>query len=216
VGGAVAREHARGDAILGASVTHRDADVSPLYADLTGLPPVLFSCGTLDPLLDDTLFMAARWRTAGGEAQLAIYPGAPHEFLNLRDPISAEHQARQRMIGFIEHVLADDGPKLPTACATSATTPPPRRSSPHSGAAAPKTSSPPPPTRSSRWPRAKRPTRWRSSLAATTRISAASQRSGPTATDPPSASDAVARAECEKQAWQGRGPGTVLCTALAR
>jgi acetyl esterase len=88
---------------------HRDADVSPLYAELTGLPPALFSCGTLDPLLDDTLFMAARWRAAGGEAQLAIYPGAPHEFLNLRDPISAEHQARQRMIGFVEHVLADDG-----------------------------------------------------------------------------------------------------------
>jgi acetyl esterase len=86
---------------------HRDADVSPLYADLTGLPPALFSCGTLDPLLDDTLFMAARWRAAASEAQLAIYPRAPHEFLNLRDPISAEHQARERMIGLIEHVLTE-------------------------------------------------------------------------------------------------------------
>jgi acetyl esterase/lipase len=91
---------------------HRDADVSPLYADLTGLPPALFSCGTLDPLLDDTLFMAARWRAAGREAQLAVYPGAPHEFLNLRHPISAEHQARERMVAFIEHVLTDDGPAV--------------------------------------------------------------------------------------------------------
>jgi acetyl esterase len=92
------------------SERHREADVSPLYADLTGLPPALFSCGTLDPLLDDTLFMAARWQAAGSKARLAIYTGAPHEFLNLRDPIAAEAQARTRMIAFIEHVLSDDGP----------------------------------------------------------------------------------------------------------
>jgi acetyl esterase len=83
--------------------------VSPLYADLTGLPPALFSCGTLDPLLDDTLFIAARWQAAGSAARLAIYPGAPHEFLNLRDPISAEPRARERMIAFIDQVLSDDG-----------------------------------------------------------------------------------------------------------
>jgi acetyl esterase/lipase len=91
------------------SERHRDADVSPLYADLTGLPPALFSCGTLDPLLDDTLFMAARWQAAGSPAELAIYPGAPHEFLNLRDPISAERRARERMVAFIDQVLSDDG-----------------------------------------------------------------------------------------------------------
>jgi len=85
---------------------HRDPDVSPLYADLSGLPPALFSCGTLDPLLDDTLFMAARWQVAGNAAQLALAPGAPHEFLNLRDPIAAEEEARQRMIGFIDRVLS--------------------------------------------------------------------------------------------------------------
>lgn len=44
------------------SERHRDPDVSPLYADLTGMPLALFTCGTFDPLLDDTLFMAARWQ----------------------------------------------------------------------------------------------------------------------------------------------------------
>src|SRR5262245_35240090 len=43
----------------------RDPDISPLYADLHDLPPALFSVGTNDHLIDDTLFMAGRWETAG-------------------------------------------------------------------------------------------------------------------------------------------------------
>jgi acetyl esterase/lipase len=85
---------------------HRDPDVSPLYADLAGMPPALFSCGTLDPLLDDTLFMAARWQAAASVAELAIYPGAPHEFLNLRDAIPAASDARRRMVAFVDRVLS--------------------------------------------------------------------------------------------------------------
>jgi acetyl esterase len=88
---------------------HRDPDVSPLYAELTGMPVALFSCGTLDPLLDDTLFMAARWQAAGSRAQMAIYPGAPHEFLNLSDAIPAASDARERMADFVDRVLSADG-----------------------------------------------------------------------------------------------------------
>lgn len=89
-----------------APARHRDPDVSPLYADLTGMPAALFTCGTLDPLLDDTLFMAARWRAAGSPAEVALYPGAPHEFLNLRDAIPAASDARERMVAFIDRVAA--------------------------------------------------------------------------------------------------------------
>jgi acetyl esterase len=58
----------------------RDPAVSPLYADLAGLPPALFSCGTRDGLIDDTFFMAARWAAAGGSAELSLWPGGPHAF----------------------------------------------------------------------------------------------------------------------------------------
>lgn len=58
----------------------RDPDVSPLHADLAGLCPALFTVGTLDPLLDHSLFMYARWLAAGSPAEIQIFPGCPHGF----------------------------------------------------------------------------------------------------------------------------------------
>lgn len=55
-----------------------DPDVSPLYADLHGLPPALFTVGTDDHLVDDTMLMAARWQLAGNHAELLVYPEMPH------------------------------------------------------------------------------------------------------------------------------------------
>ena len=58
-----------------------DPDISPLYADLGGLPDALFVVGTRDGLLDDSLFMHARWLAAGNTAELGIYPGGAHGFI---------------------------------------------------------------------------------------------------------------------------------------
>ncbi|MDW3218756.1 MAG: alpha/beta hydrolase [Acidimicrobiales bacterium] len=55
-------------------------DMSPIFADLRDMPPALFTVGTADYLFDDSLFMAARWHAAGGEAQVAAYPACPHGF----------------------------------------------------------------------------------------------------------------------------------------
>ena len=55
----------------------RNPKISPLNTNMSKLklPPALFTCGTLDPLLDDTLFMSTKWMTSGAEAILKIYPG---------------------------------------------------------------------------------------------------------------------------------------------
>jgi acetyl esterase/lipase len=66
--------------LLGEVAGRADPEVSPLLADLAGLPPALFEVGTADPLLDDTLFMAARWRAAGNDARLSVTPGGIHGF----------------------------------------------------------------------------------------------------------------------------------------
>ena len=62
------------------SVSLKDPAVSPLHADLTGLPPALFSCGTRDLLIDDTLFMAMRWMGSGIETELSLTNGGCHVF----------------------------------------------------------------------------------------------------------------------------------------
>ncbi len=56
----------------------RAPDLSPLYADLQGMVPAIFTVGTADHLLDDTLLFADRWFLAGNTAELLVYPDAPH------------------------------------------------------------------------------------------------------------------------------------------
>lgn len=59
--------------------------ISPFYEDLAPfrgrLPSALFTCGTEDPLLDDSVLMGTRWMMAGGVAFVKIYTGAPHAFV---------------------------------------------------------------------------------------------------------------------------------------
>ena len=84
---------------LPAGTDMSDPDVSPLYADLRGVPPALFTVGTRDALLDDSLFMAPRWLAAGNVAELALYPGACHGFVSIDFPQRGE--AVTRMEGFL-------------------------------------------------------------------------------------------------------------------
>jgi acetyl esterase/lipase len=53
---------------------------SPLFADLTGLPPMLIQCGSHEVLLDDSTRLAARLATADVAVTLEVTPGASHVF----------------------------------------------------------------------------------------------------------------------------------------
>ena len=90
------------NAFLPAITERRDPDISPLFADLHGLCPALFSVGTADALLDDSLFMHARWLAAGNAAELAIHPGGAHGFTLF--PNKLAQQAEARMAAFLTRV----------------------------------------------------------------------------------------------------------------
>ncbi|HZK89434.1 MAG TPA: alpha/beta hydrolase [Stellaceae bacterium] len=92
------------NAFLPAVTDRRAPDISPLYADLKGLCPALFTVGTKDALLDDTLFMHARWVAAGNAAEIAIYPGGAHGFTLF--PSGLAKAATARMDAFLNRVLA--------------------------------------------------------------------------------------------------------------
>ncbi len=73
----------------------QDPDVSPMYADLADLAPALFTVGTLDPLVDDTLLLAARWTAAGNPVELEIVTGAAHGFKSAPTQVAAAARARE-------------------------------------------------------------------------------------------------------------------------
>jgi acetyl esterase/lipase len=73
----------------------RSPAVSPLYARLEGLPHALFSVGTRDPLLDDSLMMSQRWIAAGNTAEVEVYSGGIHAFPAFDLPISKRWLATQ-------------------------------------------------------------------------------------------------------------------------
>jgi acetyl esterase len=82
----------------------RAPDLSPLYADLSDLPPALFTVGDQDPLLDDSLFMAARWRAAGNEAELDIWPESAHGFTAF--PLALAQAANDAQYDFVRAALS--------------------------------------------------------------------------------------------------------------
>jgi acetyl esterase/lipase len=54
--------------------------ISPLFADLSGLPPLIIQAGTHEVLLDDAVRLAQRAAAADVEFTLDITPGVPHVF----------------------------------------------------------------------------------------------------------------------------------------
>jgi epsilon-lactone hydrolase len=63
-----------------ANTDRRDPVLSPLFADLRGMPPCLLVTSTRDLLLSDTTIFHRALLRAGNHAELVVYEALPHAF----------------------------------------------------------------------------------------------------------------------------------------
>ena len=79
-----------------------DPQLSPIYADLRGLPPMLIQVGGYELFLDDGLSLAKRASSDDVEGTLTIYPGMPHDFPLLLPELDETAASFQEFKDFVE------------------------------------------------------------------------------------------------------------------
>ncbi len=89
---------ARGRDYVGESGDLRDPLVSPIHADLQGLPPLLLQVGQVDLFRDDSVRLAASAGRAGVDITLEIYPEMIHGFQGLAHAGIPEAVAAMRRV----------------------------------------------------------------------------------------------------------------------
>jgi monoterpene epsilon-lactone hydrolase len=83
-----------------------DPLTSPLFGDLTGLPPMLVQVGTAEVLLDDSLRLADKARKAGVDASLHVFDGAVHVFQAFAAQAPESEEALREIGEFVKMNLA--------------------------------------------------------------------------------------------------------------
>ena len=79
--------------------------VSPLYADLRGLPPLLIQVGDRETVLDDSVMLAEKARAAGIDVNLEIWDGMIHVFQMFGAELPEAHQAIASIAAFFDRHL---------------------------------------------------------------------------------------------------------------
>jgi acetyl esterase/lipase len=84
-----------------------DPAVSPVYASLAGLPPLLIQAGSHEILLDDAIRLAARAAYDDVAVTLDVVPGVPHVFQAFAAVLDEGEDALTRAGAFLrEHMAA--------------------------------------------------------------------------------------------------------------
>jgi epsilon-lactone hydrolase len=87
-----------------------DPLVSPLYADLTGLPSLLIQVGDRETVLDDSVMFADLARAAGVDVSLEVWDGMIHVFQMFGAELPEAHRAISSIAKFLNrhlHVKAE-------------------------------------------------------------------------------------------------------------
>src|SRR5712664_2693703 len=80
--------------------------ISPIFADLSGLPPLIIQAGTHEVLLDDAVRLARQAAVADVEVTLDLTPGVPHVFQAYHPILDEAAAALDRAGQFLSSHLA--------------------------------------------------------------------------------------------------------------
>jgi monoterpene epsilon-lactone hydrolase len=83
--------------------------LSPLYADLSGLPPLLIHVGDHEILLDDAVRFGDKAVAAGVEAQTVVWPEMFHVFQMFAPFLPEARRANTEIAAFIKSCISDNG-----------------------------------------------------------------------------------------------------------
>jgi epsilon-lactone hydrolase len=90
---------------LGGQGDPYDPLVSPLYADLAGLPPLLIQVGDRETVLDDSVMLTDLARAAGVDVSLEVWDGMIHVFQMFGAELPEALQAIASIAGFLNQHL---------------------------------------------------------------------------------------------------------------
>ena len=82
-----------------------DPELSPLYADCKGFPPLFLLASNNEILLDDTVLFARRAIAAGVNTRFDIWPLLPHAFPLFERVFPKAKMAREDMVAFMRQHL---------------------------------------------------------------------------------------------------------------
>ncbi|MDH5236645.1 MAG: alpha/beta hydrolase, partial [Acidimicrobiia bacterium] len=79
---------------------------SPVYADLSGLPPILVDCGDAEVLRDDSVMLAERLEAAGVQVDHRVWPEMIHVFQVFAGMAPEAQEGVDRIAAFLTTHLA--------------------------------------------------------------------------------------------------------------
>ncbi|MFW9875705.1 MAG: alpha/beta hydrolase [Candidatus Thorarchaeota archaeon] len=79
--------------------------ISPVFADLKGLPPLLIQAGGIEALVDDSNMLAERAQKDGVKVKLEVYENMTHVFQNFGEELPESRKAYECVNEFIQKLI---------------------------------------------------------------------------------------------------------------
>lgn len=92
-----------------------DPRASPIEADLSGFPPLLFHVGAREILRDDSLRFAEKARAAGVPVEVTVFPVVPHAWQLAESFLPEARRSLDAAAGFLRRALEAEHPATETA-----------------------------------------------------------------------------------------------------